>query len=508
MAYRFEKEQNGEIALVIDGFDKGIAPDPYSGMNKLNTVDLETPGEVAIGYPFTSNETSGASLGNPIAKSVRYFPTYATPTGGTGAAQSYAILDASGRVWESTSITGTYTFLSSSNLTTSSSANDGVVYWLGYLFKTRGTDIDYWNGSTWATGWQTTLTSGVPHFMYVATNNQLYITNGDSIARIFAPTPASFDPTNTGTFTFNAAILDIPTQDTAISLCEVGGGNSSGSTLLIGGALNAIYPWDKLSTSFNLPIYVADPYIKKMISVNQNAFIFPGNTAGRGRIYITNGAQAELFYKIPDYLSGQQDPYIIWGDAMFHRNNLVFGAYFSPNSGSGNILTNQLWAINLDTKAFRGITELPSNGNNPTNAKVLIPATNPSTSGFSYIFASENSTNYVIGYSGTTAGVGSGYQGIIITDRMPVGTFTQKKTFSQIEYKLRTPLQSGESITVYPVTEAGAQTSLSFSPTSASEEISGYAPVTFQANQWLQFEIRLVGNSATSGARLRELRIK
>ena len=279
MSYRLEKEPNGEQALVIDGWEKGIGPDPYSGMGKMLGVNLEVPGEVSVGYGLTTSVTSGGTLGKPIDSSTRFFPTYTTPVGiPTGSAQSYAILDDSGQVWESTSITGTWTFLTSSNSTSGSSDKDGVAYWLGYLWKTRGANIDYWDGSTWHAGWKTTLDAGVKHQLYVATNNQLYITNGNSIARIFAADPTSFDPTNTGTYDFNIAILNLPVTETALSLAEVGGGNTPQSTLLIGGAGNAIYPWDKLSSSFALPIYVADGYIAKMISVNQNAFIFPGNT--------------------------------------------------------------------------------------------------------------------------------------------------------------------------------------------------------------------------------------
>lgn len=532
MAYRFEKEENGKYAIIIDGWSDGIAPDPYKGINRLSTVNLEVPNEVSVGYPLTPSVTSGGGsvLGNPIAKSVRYFPTYITQGTSTGAVQSYAILDANGRVWESTTITGTFTFLSSSNSTSGSTANDGVAYWLGYLFKFRGSNLDYWNGSTWSTGWKTSgdnISSGVKHFCYVATNNQLYFTNGNFIGRIFAPDATIFDPTNTSTYNFNAQILELNINDSALSMCEIGGGSTPQSTLLIGGSQNAIYPWDKISTSFQLPIYVADNYIKNLVSANQNAFIFPGNTAGRGRIYITNGSQADLYFKIPDYLFGEQDPYYVWGDAMFHRNNLIFG--FSPmhNSGSGDIFvqfnSEQLWALSLESKnitggytqgGMRSITTLFSNGVNATNATVLIGATNPSTSGFSYIAATADSaSNWGIGYSGTTSGFSiNSFSSIspsnIVTDLMPVGTFLQKTTFAQIEYKLRTPLKSGESITIATVVDGVQGNNLTFSPTVTTGAFSGTSPIDFTGAQWLQLYIRMIGNNASSGVRLKEIRIR
>ncbi len=515
MAYRIEREQNGKDAIVIDGFENGIGPSPTQGFGPLLSVNLETPGEVAVGYPITNSTVTGATLGVPIADSTRFF-TYSSPNTTSGSAQSYAILDDGGHVFESTSITGTWAYLSNGAILTSATRFDGLAYWLGYLWKTRSTKLDYWNGTVWVNGWDPStgstggspLFGGVKHFMYVATNNQLYITNGNKLARIFAPDPASFDPTAPATYDFNDEILDIPSTDTALSLAEVGGGSTSQSTLLIGGSFNAIYPWDKISPSFSLPIYVGDSYIKNMVSVNQNAFIFPGNTGGRGRIYITNGSQADLYFKIPDFVFGEQDPYFEWGDAIFHRNELIFGFVPTQNSGSGVIQGfAYVWALNLDTKKFRAISPLPSGSNFWANATCLIAAANPSGPGFSYIAGwSDNSSNTAIGYSGTTAGVGIGN---VATDLIPIGSFILKNTFTQVEFKLRSPLQSGENITILAQTDqATTNANLTFSPTPAAGSISGVAPVNFEKNQWVRFVVSLTGNSASSGVRLKEIRIR
>lgn len=510
MAYRYEK--NGD--LVIDGWD-GIGSTPYSGMGQMLGVNLETSGEVSVGYPITTSTVSGATLGNPIADSTRFF-TYGTPAIPSGSPQSFAILDANGRVWETTSITGTWTFLSSGNSTTGSSSNDGLMYWLGYLFKTRGANIDYWDGSTWHTGWASTLTANFKHYMYVASDNVLYITNGNYVALVLAVPPDNFDPTNTGTFTVNPSKLRIPVTDEAISLAEVGGGNAQQSTLLIGGIFNAIYPWDKNASSFGLPIYVADSYIGLMVSANQNAFIFPGNQNGRGRIYVTNGSQASEFYKIPDYIFGEQEPYFVWGDAIFHRNRLLFGFFPTKNSGSGIIQNfGYVWALDLTAptfaggnageKTFRAISQIPTSVTFAANATCLISTLNLSSSGFGYILGwNNNSTTPGIGYSGTTAGFGTAS---ILTDLIPVGTFLDKKTYKQIQYKLRTPLQSGESLQISPVVDGVTQSPLTFSPTPTTGSISGTAPVDFEKAQWLQFNVSLTGNSATSGVRFKEIRL-
>lgn len=504
MAYRLEKESTGKTALVIDGWEQGIAPDPYSGLGRMESVDISTPGEIAVGYALTASATSGGTLGVPIADSTRFF-SYGTPGVPTGSAQSFAILDAAGLVFESASITGTFAFLSSSNSTTGSSNLDGLSHWLGYLFKTRGANIDYWNGSTWSTGWKTTLTPSVKHFMYVASDNVLYITNGNYLASITAPTPTAFDPTNSATYSFSIIKLQLPVTDQALSIAEVGSGGSGASTLLVGGTQNAIYPWDKVSSSFALPIYVGDSYIKLMISVNQNAFIFPGNQQGRGRIYVTNGSQANLFYKIPDFITGEQDPYFVWGDAIYHRNNLIFGFFPTKNSGSGvcDQANRSIWAIDLDTKAFRPLSIIPS-ASLKGNATCLISTSSLSSPGFGYIVGwDDNASTPGIGYSGTTAGIGTS---TIITDLIPTGTAIDPTTFSQVEFKLRSPLQSGESIVISYFNNTGNIVTLATFNTVGI--YSGISAVDFEKSQWFQFSIALTGNSATSGVRLREIRLR
>lgn len=506
MAWRIESQTEEATEIIIDGWDKGSAPDPYSGINRMYAVNLATSGEVSVGYTITANATSGATLGTPIADSTRFFAYGSSGYIPVGSAQSFAILDTTGFVFESTSITGTFAYLSSNHIETNAGGTDGLAYWMGYLWKTRGAAVDYWTGSAWVQGWAgLTLTAGVKHFMLVASDNVLYITNGNYVASVSAPTPDSFDPTNSATYATSATKLRLPTTDMALSLAEVGAGTAA-SLLLIGGTQNAIYPWDKVSSSFKYPIYVADSYIKLLVSVNQNVFIFPGNQQGRGRIYITNGSQADLYFKMPDYLFGEQDPYYVWGDAIFHRNNLIFGCFVNKNSGSGTLLISEVFAIDLDTKAFRAISDIPTNATGKGNAVCLISTVSLSSPGFGYVVAwDDNGSAPGIGYSGTTAGIGSAS---IITDLIPIGTFLNKGRPPQVEYKLRSVLQSGESITVTPIVDGTSTTALTFTPAVAAGQQSGVANPTFQNPQWVQFQIALTGNSATSGCRLYQLRMR
>lgn len=511
MSYRIETEQSGVKAIVVSGWEAGIAKDPYSGVANLLNVNLSVPDEVSVGYPITTSTQSGATMQSPIHDATQY---------AAGSAVAYYMLDSASKVFKATSISGTWTYLSTSNTATGADANNqGLAYWKGYLFKFRSGKIDYLAGGagTWVSGWDpatgsttasNVIVPDITHYALVSQDDALYFCNGSGVGSILEVAGTTFDPTNTATYSFaggatgSTNALNLPTYDTAQSIAE------QGTQLLVGGSLNAIYPWDRLSTSFNYPIFIGDSYIKRMVTVNTNVYVFPGNTNGRGRIYVTNGSQVNLFYKIPDYLFGEQDPYFEWGDAIYHRNNIIFGFFIGKNSGSGVITdsgigASHVWAIDLDTNAFRGISRLTTS-NSAYSASSLIASVG-SSPGFAFAVGARvaGGGDGILGYSGTTSGIGTS---TIITDLIPVGTLFEKRTFTQVEFKLRTPLASGESITITPIVDGTTGTAFTTSDTDGI--ISDVYVVNFEKAQWLQFKIESVGNSATSGVRLKELRIR
>lgn len=490
MPYHKEKEENGEYAIVIDSWDKGIGDSPYTGMNTLNQVNLAVPGEVSVGFPLSTNTTSGVTLGKPISRAVDI---------SVGASQAYYILDDAGHVFKSTTVNGTFTYLSSNATLTSASADDSIVFWNGYLFKFRSTFIDYWTGSTWVNGWNpatggsgaSTITSA-PHFALSTQDNAIYFCNGKTIGSIVYVS-GTFDPTvaQGTTYTFNVSALTLSPEDFAQSLGELS------TLLLIGGSLNKIYPWDRVSTTFKYPIFVADSFVKRIVTANTNCFLFMGNTTGRGRIFITNGTNANLYYKIPDFIVNRTEPYFRWGDAIYYRDSLMFG--FEPTDNSGSDLNvGGVWAIDLETKAFRQVSNVTGYAN------VLIGSQSSSNkAGMAYITGIyDSSNNYSIQNSSTAAGTGTA---TIVTDTIPIGTILNKRTFKQVEFKLGTALASGESIALTAIYDLN--NSVSIGTWNTVGDFSGYFPVTFEKNQWLSIQAFITGNSS-SGVRLREIRIR
>lgn len=511
MSYTIDK-QTGH--LVISGFDKGIAPDPYTGISDMRQVNINTvPGEVSVGFSLTNTTVTSGSLGIPVHKAIQL---------SNGVATIYYICDAGGNVFKSNSGNVSATWATTSAPTTGATiSNQGMAYLQrgdGYLFRFRNDSIDYYNGSSWVTGWNPTtggsgatgtILANVNHFAFTDPNSVLYFCNGSGIGSIMEKAGQKFDPTNPATYTVAITVapanvpandlnaLKLPTYDVAQSITYLG------TTLLIGGSLNAIYPWDRVSTSFNFPIFIADTFIGKMVSANTNVFIFPGNTTGRGRIFITNGSQAEEWVKFPDALSGYQEPYYRFYDAIYHRNSVVFGAEVKQN-GSGAIITGvtaEIWAIDCTTKAFRGISDIIGGS---ASARLLIPGIGGNLEGgYQYIAAVSDGSTNAISYSNIAAGTGTGF---VISDKIPIGTFLSPKTFAQVEFKLATPLQSGESIQLSYIDQLTSAVIANYT-FAGGITMASNTGVNFEKSQWIQLRADLVGNSATSGCRLKELRL-
>lgn len=485
MAWRIEGQD-----VVIDGWENGIGKDPFSGFVNMTEVNLAVPGQASVGFPLTASTISGATLGKPISKCIQF---------SGGAASQYYILDHTGQVFNSSSLSGTWTYLSTSATTAGSGTTDAIFFWKGFLFKTRGGNLDYYSGGAWTNGWQS-ITGATQHAGLVGRDDVLYFCNSNTVASLIENAGSTFAPGTASTYTFNTAALTLPSFDTAYSLEE------QGFNLLIGGVQDTVYVWDRQAPTFNNRIFLADRFVGKMIKSNTNVYIFTGGLAvngnpnGRGRIYVTNGSQADLFFKIPDHLSGYEIPHFRWGDVAYYRNQLMFG--FETDSNASAALTTQygVFSIDLATKAFANISDAAGYG------MIILPdQSNNAASGASYMVATMASDGTTTGIYRSSATSGTGSTTIIVTDLMPVGTYFKKRTFKQIEVKMATALASGESVLIVPKGDLTNTSSVTFNTVG---QFSFQSTVNFQAAQWLNFQVNLVGNSPTSGCRIKEIRLR
>ena len=468
--------------------------------------------------------------------------TFTLTSAGVPSVASY-IIDSKNQVWllVSNNIgsqpnplpTGTLLFAGNRSSTVGSGVNS-IVVWSGYLFVFRGGATDYWDMdltvapvSTWAYSWAGfSPRVSTPSLRAIAAqDNAVYICNGSSVASILENPNETFDPTDNTTYTANSDALILPEGDKAICLAELG------TNLLVGGTRSFVYPWDRVSPSFAYPLVVPERYISMILSTNSNAYIFAGN---RGNIYITNGANVELYKKIPDYVTGSQQPYFIFGgaesvnstaasgtapsgDGLYWRNQIYFSFVTKSNSGSTLTTTTGLWAIDTTTGALRLAIKMSYNTYAGKVAAVIpdLMTFNPYGEG---LFCAWEDGNGTVGVDNSVATPYAGGETYIDTDIVPVGTFLDKFTSTQVEWKTSVPLGNNgtsETIAIYYRSNLSdsftliGSTTVSSAATEDQPNLSDVYQANFQKVQWIQLRVVLTSNATTpTYNRLTQLRIR
>lgn len=496
----------------------------YVGSISGNTFKLYRDLGLTSVVDFISNLTgtySVPSMATPVWSAYeRYYASTTTP-----AVLMTFILDNVGNCWYQPTVatTGTGgTVVANSvqytgnigHATTGTGADFGLVVWHDYLFVIVGRTIDYISIAslisttpTWVYAWKTNLTyTQYQHQAIAATDDAIYICNAGTLASILLVSGASFDPTNSSTYTYNIAALVLPYYDQAQSIAQLG------DQLLTGGILNYIYPWDRRSLQFSYPIICADSSIIRIVSTNSNAYVFAGT---RGRIYICNLSQIQLYQEIPDSFSGNPEPYYVWQDAIYLRNKLYFTFIDTNNAGSAISTSGGIWALGIDNGQTQ--IQLPtagslfnaiqlSYGTYGGSCPVLLQSLLSTPPGYGIAGAWVNS-----GVTGVDHGVSTpytNYQTIIQTDIIPIGTYYNPLTNKQVEYKLAKPLVSGESLRISWRGDLASAFAVIWTSTTVGQ-MSDASQVNFEKQQWVQFQIEMSSTATNpSFVRLTELRIR
>lgn len=373
----------------------------------------------------------------------------------------------------------------------------GIVVFKDYLFAFMQQGIDYLPISNiedptknpsdgWEYTWQTAESSAAGHRAISATDDVLYFCNGPAVGSVIEVAGEIFDPTDSTTYTYASTALALPTGERATCLAQLG------TSLLVGGTSNYIYPWDRISTSFSYPIVCAENLITCMVTMNSSTYVFAGN---RGRIYITNGSNIQEFKKIPDYLSGTTNPYFQWGWAMYWKDQLYFTVSCTSNSGS--VINNfaGLWAIDIEsTKALR-MTNSLSYGTYAGSIPTIAPmgAQFPTGDGiFAFWYNGAGGVDY------TTSNPDASQPTIIDTDIMPIGTFLNQKNYTSLEFKLAKPLVAGETMSLSWRPNLTDDFTLIDETTTAGLLSDVYTP-NFSNLQWLQLRALYTGVPETQG---------
>ncbi len=517
----------------VSGSTFKLFPNVYYAMSNLFPMDITVNG---------SGTFSTYTMGKPMHRCTDQGQAAGRTVNGVLSANSY-IVDSKHQVWmiftlsttPSPFTAGQVVFLGNIGSTVTIGENS-ICVWNNYLFLFRYNATDIWNMNLQTTpllAWRYSWAGYVPSANATASlrslvgqDDAIYICNDNYVGSILEVSGQTFDPTNAATYTATGTALRLPEGEVAICLAELG------TDLLVGGVRTFVYPWDRISTSYNYPIVVPERYISLIVSTQSNAYIFAGN---RGYIYITNGSNINQFKKIPDYPSGVIQPYYLTGgsgsvsadnsqaitplgDAISWRNEIFF-TFVGYQEASTTLLTNVVgvWAINLTTNAMRIVLK-PSYDTYSGTIPVLIPDMGSFLPGGDGLFLGWTDVNGAPGIDNTIRTPYTNYETRIETDMIPVGTFLKPFSPSQIEWKTSVPIgNNGTSETVrisYRTSLSAAYTligttTVTAAATDNSPNVSDVYKANFQKAQWVQFLIEEASNATTpTYNRLTEMRIR
>lgn len=342
---------------------------------------------------------------------------------------SYYAQDSGGRVWYTNG--SNFYFLLNGNTITGAAGNGIVLFTptngssTTYLFVFRNAAIDAINvflnsgreNPSWTNDWVTGLNSGAgsgnSHHTIVGQDNIIYYVDDRYVGSIKENLGATLDIANPATYTVNLQALDMPQGEVNEWLTELGT-----NLLTAGGKYNYIYPWNRLASSYTLPIEVPENSVKKIKNIGGTVYILAGT---KGNIYTTQGTYCRFVKSIPAYMSNTSmslTPSVVtWGGIGVRNGAFIFGAGCLTTANSGTYLLYPDGRLVLDC--------VPSTG--ATNATA--------------IFADNDF--YVTGYSGGGDASGtthySNYESVAHSALYRVANKTEKAVFSTIEVQMARP---------------------------------------------------------------------
>lgn len=387
-----------------------------------------------------------------------------------------------------------------SEFTVVSYAAGGVGY-LGCIYH------DQYGGVTWFGSRATNLTATHYIKLVMAQDGYIYFTNGNTIGRV----TNLVNVAGTVTMTYSANVLDLPPNVYAVSMAELGNklmiGTQKGYTYSVRQAFNSadIYPWDRVSSSFSLPVQVNENGMNAMISNKNQVFFSAGDD---GRIYVTDGTNYQLVKRLPYNRGGRYNP-TSWvsPNAMCinQQGHLMVG--LSANYDANSTTTTGIWEIAL-TQGYP--THLPffsRDGNLGDTSNVrfgVVRVLNDDA----LAFGIESDSSYELSVTSSTE-LWDGYKAKWRTEFFMVGSRKNRKSFNTLEFTLLEPLIANQGIRIaYRKNRSESFTTIgTFTFATLGSVISHDTKALIADAEMVQFEISLEYTSAIFGKNVDLIRI-
>ena len=279
--------------------------------------------------------------------------------------------------------------------------------------------------------------SDIQHYAIKAQDDIVYFCNSRFIGSIKENTGEVFDPADSTTFTFNYNALDLPANESTEWLEELGS-----NLMIAGNNTNKIYPWDRSSDSFNIPLEVPEIGVKRLKNNGGLMYILAGT---KGNIYYTQGTFVHHVKKLPNHVINNSNTLalpptaqVTWGGIDERNGALIFGAGVQTSGNSGVYLLYPDGRLVID--------QVPSTGSANVTA------------------ISADSDFYFMGYDGGADRVGitlyDNFESVGQSAFYRVATKTEKATLSTLEVILAKPASTGNVRIGYRLNTSSAFTTL------------------------------------------------
>jgi len=304
--------KNGVLTIDYDTWKAGIGSSPLVGCGDLRNADIFSQrGALLCGFKSVQETTT-----TDFVRFMRHDQD----------ANKVYMLDDRGRIYFRTS-SETY---DPSELNSEVGSGEGFELWRGHLFIPDGTTLHVRKpNGTYVNDWQTFAegTRGVyrlPHVMLIGQDDVVYITDGRYLASIQEQAGETFDPSDSDTYTWNDAALDLPEGYVATTLAEIDTyliiGTKYAAALNFGNRAD-VFSWDRTSPSFRIPQRTRGNGVWQMLE-DKNA-IYSIIDRSTGKLYASNLTSIELARELPRI---SPDELFLHPDAVEKMNDeLLFG---------------------------------------------------------------------------------------------------------------------------------------------------------------------------------------
>jgi len=233
---------------------------------------------------------------------------------------------------------------------TASGTGNGLVIWKDYIFAFGSTVVDVtatsyavtktstWSNNTWFSGLQSTNS----HHAIWGQDDILYFANKRFVGSVQETAGSDFAPGTGSTYSQNATALTLPENIISSRLEELG------VNLMVLGAdqVNSyVFPWDRSSPTFNLPLRVPNA-VSAFVTYNNTLYLFATDVL---KIYKTNGSYMVEEEVFPQSWLGTSLSNVSIGAAAAYKGRLLFAV-----SQAGAALTgpNGVYSYDLKTGAL------------------------------------------------------------------------------------------------------------------------------------------------------------